>query len=45
MMSNANPSRNPRASAAVAAFEAVYRPVLAAGPVVFTDYDLVASNR
>ena len=31
-------------SAAVAAFEAVYRPVLAAGPVVFTDYLLVASN-
>ena len=31
-------------SAAVAKFEAVYRPVLAAGPVQFTDYDLVASN-
>jgi quinol monooxygenase YgiN len=31
-------------SAAVATFEAVYRPVLSAGPVVFTDYELVASN-
>ena len=31
-------------SAAVAAFEAVYQPVLSAGPVVFTDYELVASN-
>jgi quinol monooxygenase YgiN len=31
-------------SAAVAALEAVYQPVLAAGPVVFTDYELVASN-
>src|SRR6185437_15628081 len=27
-------------SAAVATFEAVYRPVLSAGPVVFTDYEL-----
>jgi quinol monooxygenase YgiN len=32
-------------SAAVRRFEAVYRPVLAAGPVVFTDYSLVADNR
>lgn len=31
-------------SAAVRAFEAVYTPELAAGPVVFTDYRLVASN-
>ncbi|MEZ0064602.1 quinol monooxygenase YgiN [Streptacidiphilus sp. MAP12-20] len=33
------------ASAAVRAFEAVYRPVLAAGPVVFTDYRLIAANQ
>jgi quinol monooxygenase YgiN len=32
-------------SAAVKAFEAVYGPELTAGPVVFTDYDLVAANR
>jgi quinol monooxygenase YgiN len=32
------------ASAAVRAFEAVYQPVLAAGPVRFTDYRLVARN-
>jgi quinol monooxygenase YgiN len=32
-------------SQAVRAFEAVYRPELVAGPVVFTDYDLVASNQ
>ena len=32
------------ASDAVRAFEAVYQPELAAGPVVFTDYVLVASN-
>jgi quinol monooxygenase YgiN len=31
-------------SAAVRAFEAVYRPELAAGPVVFTDYVQVATN-
>jgi quinol monooxygenase YgiN len=31
-------------SAAVKAFEAVYGPELVAGPVVFTDYLLVASN-
>ena len=31
-------------SAAVRAFEAVYSPELAEGPVVFTDYRLVASN-
>ena len=29
-------------SDAVRRFEAVYRPVLVGGPVVFTDYDLVA---
>jgi quinol monooxygenase YgiN len=32
-------------SPAVRRFEDVYRPVLAAGPVVFTDYHLVADNR
>ena len=32
-------------SAAVRAFEAVYRPHLVGGPVVFTDYELVAANR
>ncbi len=31
-------------SDAVAAFEAVYTPELTAGPVVFTDYDLVAAT-
>ncbi|RKR29893.1 putative quinol monooxygenase [Arthrobacter oryzae] len=31
-------------SAEVAAFEAVYQPVLTARPVVFTDYAMVASN-
>ena len=31
-------------SAAVRAFEAVYSPELVEGPVVFTDYRLVASN-
>ena len=31
-------------SDAVAAFEAVYTPELTAGPVVFTDYHLVAAN-
>ncbi|GAA4031832.1 hypothetical protein GCM10023063_13440 [Arthrobacter methylotrophus] len=31
-------------SAEVAAFEAVYRPVLTAGPVVFKDYSMIASN-
>ena len=31
-------------SDAVRKFEAVYRPELVAGPVVFTDYLLVASN-
>jgi quinol monooxygenase YgiN len=31
-------------SEAVAKFEAVYRPELTAGPVVFTDYQLVAAN-
>ena len=31
-------------SAAVRAFEAVYGPELVEGPVVFTDYVLVASN-
>jgi quinol monooxygenase YgiN len=32
-------------SAAVRQFEAVYRPYLAAGPVVFTDYAEVATNQ
>ena len=32
-------------SAAVRAFESVYRPELVGGPVVFTDYVQVASNR
>lgn len=32
-------------SAAVKAFEEVYTPVLTAGPVVFTDYRLIADNR
>jgi quinol monooxygenase YgiN len=32
------------ASDAVRAFEAVYQPLLAAGPVRFTDYELVARN-
>ncbi len=32
------------ASDAVRAFEAVYQPVLAGGPVRFTDYRLVARN-
>jgi quinol monooxygenase YgiN len=32
-------------SEAVRAFEAVYQPVLADGPVQFTDYVLVARNR
>ena len=32
------------ASDAVGRFEEVYRPELVAGPVVFTDYRLVASN-
>jgi len=32
-------------SAAVRAVEDVYTPVLAAGPVVFTDYQLIAANR
>jgi quinol monooxygenase YgiN len=31
-------------SAAVKAFEAVYGPELTAGPVVFTDYNLIAAN-
>jgi quinol monooxygenase YgiN len=31
-------------SAAVRAFEAVYQPELTAGPVVFTDYQQVATN-
>jgi quinol monooxygenase YgiN len=31
-------------SAAVKAFEEVYTPELTAGPVVFTDYQLVAAN-
>ena len=31
-------------SEAVRQFEAVYTPELAAGPVVFTDYQLVAAN-
>ena len=31
-------------SGAIARFEAVYRPELTAGPVVFTDYRLVATN-
>lgn len=31
-------------SEAVARFEAVYQPELTAGPVVFTDYQLVATN-
>jgi quinol monooxygenase YgiN len=33
------------ASAAVREFEAVYQPYLAAGPVQFTDYVQVATNR
>jgi quinol monooxygenase YgiN len=33
------------ASAAVRQFEAVYGPELADGPVVFTDYVLIATNR
>ena len=32
-------------SAAVRRFEAVYGPELVAGPVVFTDYQQIASNR
>ena len=32
-------------SEAVRQFEAVYRPELADGPVVFTDYVLIAANR
>ena len=32
-------------SEAVAQFESVYRPVLVGGPVVFTDFTLVAANR
>jgi quinol monooxygenase YgiN len=32
-------------SEAVRRFEAVYGPELVGGPVVFTDYDLVADNR
>ena len=32
-------------SAAVRRFEAVYRPELVGGPVVFTDYNLVSANR
>ena len=32
-------------SAAVRQFESVYGPELVGGPVVFTDYDLVAANR
>jgi len=32
-------------SAAVRQFEAVYRPYLAAGPVVFTDYTQIATNQ
>lgn len=31
-------------SAAVRAFEAVYQPELMSGPVIFTDYALVAAN-
>jgi quinol monooxygenase YgiN len=31
-------------SDAVARFESVYRPELVAGPVAFTDYDMVAAN-
>ena len=33
------------ASGAVRRFENVYEPLLVAGPVVFTDYDVVAGNR
>jgi quinol monooxygenase YgiN len=33
------------ASAAVAAFESAYSPHLVEGPVVFTDYELLADNR
>jgi len=32
-------------SAAVEKFEAVYRPELVGGPVVFTEYDAVATNQ
>jgi quinol monooxygenase YgiN len=31
-------------SAAVRSFEDVYTPELTAGPVIFTDYDLIATN-
>jgi hypothetical protein len=42
------PSTGSRAhgeSAAVRQFESVYRPYLAGGPVVFTDYTEVATNQ
>ncbi|HEX7459354.1 MAG TPA: antibiotic biosynthesis monooxygenase family protein, partial [Acidimicrobiales bacterium] len=32
-------------SDAVAQFESIYRPVLVGGPVVFTDFTVVAANR
>jgi quinol monooxygenase YgiN len=32
-------------SDAVREFESVYQPALVGGPVVFTDYELIASNR
>jgi quinol monooxygenase YgiN len=32
-------------SDAVRRFEGVYRPVLEGGPVLFTDYELIASNQ
>jgi hypothetical protein len=32
-------------SQAVRRFERVYQPVLVSGPVVFTDYRLIASNQ
>ncbi len=32
-------------SVAVRRFEATYRPHLVGGPVIFTDYELVATNR
>ena len=39
------PNRAHGTSAAVRQFEAVYGPELTDGPVVFTDYVLIATNR
>ena len=41
---NAEAQRIHSESAAVARFEAAYRPYLVGGDVVFTDFDLVARN-